>query len=819
MSKRKKLFKTVLTTVLILTLAITYVTAIQPVIALRTANIHIYATPDPVGIGQTIRFGGWITPLPSYSLPNFVYWTNITFEITNPGGTVEKFDPISADSAAAFVIAYVPDQLGEYTVKCSWNGDSSSPAQAYTYDPVSATTTFTVQEEPILPKSGQPLPGPNDYWERPISAEYKEWSILAGSWYLSQGPSRGGYDSSVANYQPYSLAPNTPHINWAIKASPGGLIGGESGSSKFTEIVDMPILGGLGIYADSWITIPHTAGYGALIGSGETGVPQSTDMTTFTLHCIDVRTGEELWSQPTYTFGVTPHGGSGRTGPMLRGYIEDVPELMSSGGAGPKAYLFATGSTFVRWDAFTGTQMLVMNNTLTGTFDGRYMYSKSGSNLIKWDLTALGKGETVADVVVYNVTAPSVTHADKTSYLSPSIVEGDLGLATYTVSYDDGERTERGIAGISLETGQLLWNKTLYGYGTPQFTSCISNGKYFDMSYDTKWHCFDMKTGAELWTSEPSELPWGLFGGYASAGAYNLFYSFRYDGYLRAINCTTGETEWKYYSGNSGLETPYGTWPWFSPPAVADGKLYAATSEHSPSNPPWRESQLYCFNATTGDVIWSFPWLGGYKAVADGMLVAANEYDGRLYGFGKGPSATAVSASPKISELENKVLVEGLITDESPGTKSSALSARYPNGVPAVADADMSQWMQYLYLQNFTIRPTDIQGVEVAIKVLDPNNNYYEVGRTTSDADGFFKLTFEPQIPGDYTVIAEFEGSESYYSSRAKTAISVTEATQETEAIQPLSMSDQYLLPGIGAIIAAIIAVGAVLVFLMLRKR
>ena len=443
---------------------------------------------------------------------------------------------------------------------------------------------------------------------------------MAGSWYYSQGPSRGGYDSSAANYQPYSLAPNTPHINYAKIVTQGGLIGGLSNSSKFNEIVDMPILGGIGIYADNWLTDPHTAGYGPLIGSTEKGFPKSTDKTTFTLHGIDIRTGEELWSQPAYSFGVSPSGGTGRTGSMLRGYIEPVPALESSGGSGPKAYLFATGSTFVRWDAFTGTQMLVVNSSLTGAFDGQYVYSRSGNYLIKWDLTALGGGETWADVIVYNVTAPSVTNSGTTSYLSVGSLEGNLGLGSYSVSNADGT-SDPGLAGIDLDTGKLLWNRTLVGWGNvaPQFTSCISGGKYFHMSYDTRWHCFDMKTGAELWVSEPSDLPWGLFGGYASAGAYNLFYSFRYDGYIRAINCTTGATEWKYYSGNSGVETPYGTWPWFSPPAIADGKLYAATSEHSPSNPPSRGNKLYCFNATTGEVLWSFPWLGGYKGIADGL--------------------------------------------------------------------------------------------------------------------------------------------------------------------------------------------------------
>jgi hypothetical protein len=185
---------------------------------------------------------------------------------------------------------------------------------------------------------------------------------------------------------------------------------------------------------------------------------------------------------------------------------------------------------------------------------------------------------------------------------------------------------------------------------------------------------------------------------------------------------------------------------------------------------------------------------------------------------GKGPSATTVSASPKTSMNGDSVLVEGLVTDVSPGTKDSVVAARFPSGVPAVSDESMGEWMKYVYAQFE--RPTDATGVEVVVSVLDPNNNAYEVGRTTSDGGGFFKLSFTPEVPGEYTVIATFEGSEAYYGSFAKTAINVEEAPAATPEATPASSSaaDLYLVPGIAAIIVAIAVVGAVLV-LMLRKR
>jgi hypothetical protein len=190
----------------------------------------------------------------------------------------------------------------------------------------------------------------------------------------------------------------------------------------------------------------------------------------------------------------------------------------------------------------------------------------------------------------------------------------------------------------------------------------------------------------------------------------------------------------------------------------------------------------------------------------------------KVYCVGKGPSATTVMASPKISAHGSNVLVEGTVTDIAAGTKQHEQAARFPHGVPAVSDASMGEWMEYVYMQK--PRPTEVTGVEVVVYVLDPNNNYYGVGTTTADEDGFFSLEFKPEVPGKYTVIAAFEGSESYWSSQAKTAISVEEAPESPpEATPPPeSIADIYFVPAVIGIIIAIAVVGAVLA-LMLRKR
>jgi hypothetical protein len=254
---------------------------------------------------------------------------------------------------------------------------------------------------------------------------------------------------------------------------------------------------------------------------------------------------------------------------------------------------------------------------------------------------------------------------------------------------------------------------------------------------------------------------------------------------------------------------------------IADGKVYLEHHEHSPIDPLPKGAPFIALDAETGEEIFKInlrgtEW-GSTPIIADGVIAMFNSYDGRIYAIGTGPSATTVTASPKISAHGSSVLVEGLVTDVSAGTKDHAVAARFPNGVPAVADESMSEWMQYVYLQHR--RPAEVVGVEVVVSVLDPNNNFYEVGRAAADEDGFFRLMFEPEVPGGYTIIAEFEGTKSYYGSHAKTAIGVDEAPATAEPTPPpVSLADMYLLPGIIGIIIAIVVVGAIIV-LMQRKR
>lgn len=169
---------------------------------------------------------------------------------------------------------------------------------------------------------------------------------------------------------------------------------------------------------------------------------------------------------------------------------------------------------------------------------------------------------------------------------------------------------------------------------------------------------------------------------------------------------------------------------------------------------------------------------GSGVAIADGRLVSLNLYDNKIYCYGKGPSATTVTALPKVVELGHSVMIEGTVTDQSPGAK----------GTPAISDADQQAWMEYLYGQQ--IKPDNAKGVTVHLTAIDSNGEAQDLGTVTSDANGIFKKMWQPSTLGEYTIIATFEGSQAYGGSHAETTFGVEKIqTQAQTTPQPTTES------------------------------
>ena len=190
--------------------------------------------------------------------------------------------------------------------------------------------------------------------------------------------------------------------------------------------------------------------------------------------------------------------------------------------------------------------------------------------------------------------------------------------------------------------------------------------------------------------------------------------------------------------------------------AIADGKIYLQSYEHSANAPHWQDSKMRCINATTGEEIWAvFGWGNSSpNPVADGYIVYLNAYDMQLYCFGKGPSATSVSTQNDAGGIQ----IMGSVIDTAAGTNQEEQAGRFPHGVPAVSDASENAWMEYVYTQKPL--PTNITGVPVSLDAIDPNGNSIHLGDVTSDANGYYCLLVNPNVlsagAGTYKVIANF---------------------------------------------------------------
>jgi hypothetical protein len=841
----------VLSLFLVLTIAMTLV-------ALPNANAQTYtkasypfigATPNPVGVGQpTLLHIGVLEGLQATADG----WEGLTVTVERPDGTNETLGPYRTDSTGGTGDTYTPTMEGTYYLQLHF------PAQNFTWPPggrsspnpaVECTVLYkagdserialNVTAEPIKYYPGAPLP--TEYWTRPIDGQLREWSTIAGNW-LTQPANR---------FAPYNDAPESAHILWAKPLAMGGVVGGETGDVGFEtgdayegffagtrNSPSSVILGGKLYYNDYSYRADGTA------------VEQN-------VVCMDLHTGEELWVrnwnntrlqfgqlfywqsynyQGTYPFlwsvtGTTWNAYDASTGRWIYG-LTDVPSGNRVYGPNGEIFIYHVdlahgwmmlwNSSRVISDSGSFSRALVgqtfnvsmydyqtrsrnsgyeWNKTIPTGLPGSIVATYPEDRIIGTNLAGGQTGTSVpSEIVFWGINLKSghegellfnTTWSPPNEWISGSVTIGIQGGQANTMvsSIDDKVgviwvKETRQHYGVSLDTGKLIWGPTESQYyldaweGTQLTTHLIAYGRLYAVGMGGILYCYDVTTGERLWIYE-AEDPY----------SENLF-----------------ANNW-----------------WLGAPFISDGKIYLGHAEHSPNMPMPRGAPFICVNATSGDEIWRINgafrqtgW-GGLAIIGDSIIATMDTYDQQIYAIGKGPSQTTVTAGPKSSVMGTSVVIEGTVTDVSPGTSQDAIKLRFPNGVPAVSDASQSDWMLYVYKQ-FS-RPSNASGVSVTLSVIDSNNNYREIGTTTSDADGFFSYSWTPDIDGKYTVYATFDGSEAYYPSRAVAAFTVDPAPDTTPPPeQPQSMADLYFVPAIAGLFAAIIVVG-VLTILMLRKR
>jgi len=868
--------KFVIATGIFLVLAITSSMFLLPVEARDpgwtwVSYAYLTASPNPVGVGQTVAIVMWIdAPLPGSTIQNDIRRHDYTLTITKPDGQKETqhWDAIS-DTTSVQYMQYVPSQAGNYTLtftypdqKYTWNRANTpglSAANALYENDTFLGASKTIQLEVLQDAVPQPIdsyPFPTEYWTRPIEGQNTWWYTLGSNWLASPYVLGAGAGYGIPGaVQPDGAAPNSAHVMWAKPIQWGGVVGGSDtavpgetfygGLSYNCRFANPIIMQGVLYYPEPW-------GNGA--GGGD-------------YVAVNLQTGKELWRVNTTATGVS-------LVPSF-GYLYSA-ETPNQHGVLPNGLLIAvSGTTWRAYDARTGTlTTMVINNVPAGTnVPGpsgeilRYSLTNLGTAaapkyyLTQWNSSRVFGG--AAGIAVgnwytgnvqanastafdWNVSLPMTTSGwaigiagqgsipmiapDNMMLLTQGGFGGHPGDFAVTVTADNGNITAINLKPAS--RGSTLWSQSYPpapGNNSRVITDWdVNNGIFiFSDKESIKHYGYSLTDGRQVWQAEQpidSGIDYNFMAQCLERIAYDKLYVSGYAGVIYCYDVKTGDLLWSYGNGGegnstySGFVTPYGRYPVFVS-TIADGKVYTTTTEHSPNAPLYKDAKLRCLNATDGTEIWTIldygnQMYGGQSPIADGYLTTLNSYDARIYCYGKGPSALTVSAPDIAVSSGTPVIIRGTITDIAAGTTQDEQAARFPNGVPAVSDESMGAWMEYIYMQK--PKPTNVLGVQVAINVIDSNGNYRTVGTATSDAGGFYTFTWTPDIEGDFKVIASFAGTESYYPSSAESSF-VVSAAAPTATAQPQITPPPTELYVVAMGVAIMVAL-AVATVLILRK-
>jgi len=812
-NKRSIVLAAILMLTLTLPLIMTQVTQGQSYVSTGKFQTQAFigALPNPVGVGQEVLLHvGIQQQLASVDRG----WEGMTVTVTKPDNTTQTLGPIRTDSTGATGYVYIPNIVGTYYLQSHFpeqrmpTSAGGIPTNTTMLASTSPKLALVVQEEPLQYYPGSPMP--TEYWTRPINAQNREWYTVAGSSWTDDE---------------FNDAPDSPHILWAKPLTIGGLVGGATNDHSF-EHGDA--------YEGKW---PNR-----LILAGRLYFTQGPYERPVVTTCMDLRTGETLWEKVLLDNRTISNG--------QLFYWDNFNYH------GVFAYLWVVvSSNWTAFDAFTGEPRFVFYGVPSGTNiygpNGdicRYNINLNQGWMTLWNSTTAGLrgatgmsagswGSRVSNQQInatrygldYNITIPRG--------LPGSVRAVELGDKVVGSSTNS---TDVVVWAYSLKPGQM--GQLLYNVNWKAPSSWAQNNVTF-ATYGSSWSVTDMKANVGLiWAKEEltyyafdltngqykwkSEFPHPYLDTYSIGAriAYDKVFSVGQAGKVHCWDLNTGKLLWMYNATD-----PYSEFLWGNEWSqdllfINDGKIYMFHSEHSPVNPLFRGAPATCLFAENGTEAWRVDGMfrktdwGGGPIMGDSVIAMYNSYDQQIYAIGKGPSALTVSASPKFPVEGGKVMIEGSVTDVSPGTQTDQLKMRFPNGVPAVSDASQGEWMKYVYAQF--PRPTGATGVDVTISVVDANGNYREIGTTTCSTDGFYSLSWTPDIQGPYRVYAIFAGSDSYFGSHAETIFETEPApatpTPTIQASQP--PLDLYILGAVAAVIVTIAIVGVILL-LAIRKK
>jgi hypothetical protein len=823
-------------------------------------------TPNPAAVDTRVSLIIFNPMLPPGASPTNQSDVRYRYkvEITDPDGNKQflngghEGDIYVSDSTGTTYAFFTPTKIGNYSVtimfqELYFKWWSALSVQRYytgtTFLASNRTYNLEVLQEVPPPTMITWYPLPEEYWSRPIDGQNDSWGAISSNW-LNNAKDRN-YGSVENRYQPEGIAPNSGHILWTKVTEDGGVVGG---NQYFFEEGDSGEVFNAGhqyqTRFQTQIMMHGRLTYQEPISFSNTGGAWVT---------VDLNTGEEIWRNQTmsaapsfgyyYAFdNMNQHGvvnpgyifsnnfGTAihpRYGTTMGISVTNVPssdaEVIGNKGevlryvfvnrgttANPEWWLYQWNSSRVFIDPI-GSAMSPATGTLNGGITG------SRWPTYDWNSSMTKSG---GAQVFSNTPTPIAVVDDVLLVSNGTLTRGGSGSMAYV---NAGEVTITGISLKEGEEGRVLYQKNYdetMADGTQNLFIRAGEGVFiFQRMPMLSFTAYDVRTGNKVWTTPDlaDENPYGyytwssLMNVHGSSMAYGKFFATGYTGMVHCYDAKNGTLLWKQEAPTGSEFYKYYT---LFIGTLADGKIFIGTHEHSADTPLLKGAKVRVYDVETGDEVWSMmSWAHpGTMAIADGTLVYWNNYDHQVYAVGKGPSSTTVNVKNNIVTEGSSVMITGTVLDISAGTKQGEREYRFANGVAAVSEESQSQWMEYVYMQK--PRPANVTGVDVVLSVLDSNNNYYQIGTATSNSDGDYSYMWKPEVSGPYVVYAEFKGSESYYRSRASTAFGVDEAVVTPAPTEtPPSIADQYFVPATVGILIAIIAVGALLALLLLKKR
>ncbi len=404
---------------------------------------YIVATPDPVGVGQTVTIYLWLDPVYGVAggatpvagtngttasaalLSNTYRFHNYQLTITPPNGTATtQTFPVITDTTSSMYTTLIPTDIGTYTLNFTYpgqvygadgNGYSGSSLINDTYLPSNATATITVQQQPIpAPVTGFPLP--TEYWTRPIYGENTNWYSIASNWLgtgaavnpaYGSGTITGFAQSQMNRYPGDAVGSQTAHIMWTKPLEMGGVVGGQIGSSTL----------GLGYFEGSAY---NNRVQNPIIIDGILYYTEPVSLTGITsgpTDAVDLRTGKLLWSNsniPSLSFGY-------------------VYSLYNGDQHGVYPPILFTSNFAQGFDAYTGAALFNVTGVPTGMVamgpsgeQLRYVFANTGNTtnpqwyLAEWNSSRLWQQ------------SGSNPYTSGSSLLSPAIINATNGALVTT---------------------------------------------------------------------------------------------------------------------------------------------------------------------------------------------------------------------------------------------------------------------------------------------------------------------------------------------------------------------------------------------------